>query len=371
MAYFADQKNRAPTEIILQSPHIHENAASGSVVGSLHTSDPDEGETFSYTLLNNAGERFGIIGSKIVVVDGSRLDYETAQSHKIMVLVTDSGGATYTQVLMIGVENVEEDGELPPENHAPGYLKLDGNTVVENAAGNTLVGVLSAFDPDGDAVTYELFDDAGGRFDLVGGKLVVAEGANLDYEADQTHAVTIRVTDVHGASAVQTVTINVQDVRGEVTAGSDGDDVLLGGAGKDKLSGGKGNDRLSGGDGNDVLSGGLGKDVLTGGKGKDAFVFSNAASKSNTDKITDFSVRDDTVHLNKTVFKGVGKKGVLAEKAFHMGAKAHDADDRIIYNAKNGKLYFDADGSGSKVKIEIAAIKKSLWSIGHDDFLII
>jgi Ca2+-binding RTX toxin-like protein len=473
--------NGTPTDIQLDSNFVVENSASGTLIGTLHASDPDAGETFVYTLLNNAGERFGLDGNKIVVVDGSRLDYEIAQAHAITVLVTDSHGATYTKTFTINVKDVKEDGEtpppppnqapvnlqlfgnvisenaatstaigylaatdqdgdaltytllnnaqerfalhdgilmvadgskldyeiaqshevvvrvsdvhggfmdktftinvkdveengeeIPPENHAPGYLKLDGNTVIENAESETVVGTLSAFDPDGDnALTYELLDDARGRFELFGNELVVTDSANLDYEAAPLHTATVRVTDSHGASTEQTFTINVKDVQGEVVEGSDDNDVLFGGVGKDKLSGGRGNDRLSGGDGNDVLSGDLGRDVLTGGKGKDAFVFAAKPVKGNADQVTDFSVRDDMVYLARAVFKGIGKKGVLTEKAFWIGAKAHDANDRVIYNTKNGKLYFDIDGTGSKAQVEIATLKKGLSSISHDDFLVI
>jgi serralysin len=50
--------------------------------------------------------------------------------------------------------------------------------------------------------------------------------------------------------------------------------------------------------------------------------------------------------------------------------KAHDANDRIIYDKKKGVLYYDQDGTGSKAAIEIATIKKGL-KITEKDFFII
>ena len=53
-------------------------------------------------------------------------------------------------------------------NEGPGAVSdanAGTNTVAENAANGTVVGVTaSATDPEGDAVTYSLVDNAGGRF---------------------------------------------------------------------------------------------------------------------------------------------------------------------------------------------------------------
>jgi Ca2+-binding RTX toxin-like protein len=193
----------------------------------------------------------------------------------------------------------------------------------------------------------------------------VAAGAKLDYEVDRSHTVKVQVTDSHGESLIKTFTIQIEDELDERAPGSDGNDTIYGGAGDDELSGlagadlltggagddtltgGAGNDRLFGGKGKDVVSGGIGADVLTGGAGKDIFVFDTAPGKPNIDRITDFSVRDDTIQLARSVFKAAGKKGALSEKAFWIGADAHDATDRILYNADNSKLFYDADGNGS------------------------
>ena len=69
----------------------------------------------------------------------------------------------------------------------------------ENAADGTVVGVVSATDPDaGDALTYALLDDAGGRFtiDPTSGAITVADGALLDFETADQHSVVVQVTDV-------------------------------------------------------------------------------------------------------------------------------------------------------------------------------
>jgi Ca2+-binding RTX toxin-like protein len=137
-------------------------------------------------------------------------------------------------------------------------------------------------------------------------------------------------------------------------------DTIYGGAGNDTLKGGAGNDILKGDAGNDTLYGGLGKDVLTGGAGKDTFVFDTKLGVSNIDKITDFSVRDDRIVLDDDIFKKVGKVGDLADAAFHIGTKAHDASDRIIYDNKTGKLWYDVDGNGSGKAVQFATLDQGL-----------
>ena len=113
-----------------------------------------------------------------------------------------------------------------PSNHAPGIGELSANAVFENAADGTVVGVVSATDPDaGDALTYALLDDAGGRFtiDPTSGAITVADGALLDFETADQHSVVVQVTDVGGLSATATFAIAVQ-------FDNSGDDILTGSA---------------------------------------------------------------------------------------------------------------------------------------------
>jgi serralysin len=136
-------------------------------------------------------------------------------------------------------------------------------------------------------------------------------------------------------------------------------------------------DSLFGEAGNDRLYGGLGNDRLTGGAGQDVFVFDSALGRTNTlnkrlnlDTLTDFSVADDTIHLAKSVFKGITKRGVLKKAAFYAGSAAHDADDRIVYNKKTGALFYDPDGNGGHAATQIAKLAPRLKINERDFFLI-
>ncbi len=120
--------------------------------------------------------------------------------------------------------------------------------------------------------------------------------------------------------------------------------MILGLHGWDKLYGGAGDDHIDGGSGHDKLWGHAGTDVLTGGTGQDVFVL-NASFVGTVDKITDFSSVYDTIHLENAIFTSL-PTGNLNASAFHIGAQAHDATDRIIYDAQTGTLFFDVDGIG-------------------------
>jgi len=102
--------NDAPTDLSLSAISIAENAATGTVVGTVTSTDPDAGDTKTYSLTDTAGGRFAINASTgvITVADGSLLNYEAAASHTLTVQVTDSGGQSYTEQFTINLTNVNE-----------------------------------------------------------------------------------------------------------------------------------------------------------------------------------------------------------------------------------------------------------------------
>lgn len=137
------------------------------------------------------------------------------------------------------------------------------------------------------------------------------------------------------------------------------------------LSGLGGKDTVSGGSGNDTLTGGDGKDNLKGGSGADAFVFDTPLSRSNADIITDFKHNSDLIALDDAIFAAIGATLDQAEFYSRAGAKsAHDADDRIIYDRKTGKLYYDDDGRGGHAAVHFATLNNKPV-LDHGDFAIV
>jgi Ca2+-binding RTX toxin-like protein len=151
--------------------------------------------------------------------------------------------------------------------------------------------------------------------------------------------------------------------------GTPGNDVLKGTNGLDGFYGMGGNDTIYGYGDRDALAGGAGNDKLYGGAGPDGFYFDTKLNaKTNVDRIMDFNPTDDAIGLSKSVFSKIAR-GPLKEAAFYTGKKAHDKDDRIIYDKKTGNLYYDPDGTGSKAQIKFAVVVNKA-ALGYDDFAI-
>src|SRR5205085_1577410 len=129
--------NEAPTDVALAGNTVAENSTAGTVVGSLTSTDPDAASTATYSLVDNAGGRFAISGTNLVVASG--LDYETNTSHPTRRSADHAGGLSYDKIFTIGVTNV---------NEAPTDIVLAGSTVAENSAAGTVVGALTSTDPD-------------------------------------------------------------------------------------------------------------------------------------------------------------------------------------------------------------------------------
>jgi Ca2+-binding RTX toxin-like protein len=147
--------------------------------------------------------------------------------------------------------------------------------------------------------------------------------------------------------------------------GDTGHDHIDGGSGSDQLSGGAGRDRLSGGSGHDRLTGGAGSDRLIGGAGQDSFRFDTKLGQSNIDRISDFSVGSDEFILSLDIFSKISQDPISGQHTiqadeFHLGATAHDASDRILYDPATGKVSYDADGAGGSQAIVFAMIGKNL-----------
>ena len=98
--------NEASTDVTLDNSTIDEGAAGGTVVGSLSATDPDTGDSFTYSLTDDAGGLFSIDGNELKVADGATLDFESAQYHDVTVQVTDAGGNNYSEVISLNVNDV-------------------------------------------------------------------------------------------------------------------------------------------------------------------------------------------------------------------------------------------------------------------------
>jgi hypothetical protein len=120
--------------------------------------------------------------------------------------------------VIVGLNLADEfDVTTPTDGNAT------ANTVAENAANGDLVGITaSATDGDGsnNTVTYNLTDNAGGRFTInsTTGVVSVADASLLNFETAQSHNITVRATSSDGSTSNQTFAITVTDVNEAPTA---------------------------------------------------------------------------------------------------------------------------------------------------------
>jgi Ca2+-binding RTX toxin-like protein len=309
----------------------------------------------------------GGAGRNVAVFSGARDEYEVTANGDGSLTVLDTVGQDGADILSGIRFGRFSNGIFALFNADPTDVVLSNRWVVENVAPSTVIGSLSAQDLDGDALAYTLLSNAGGMFALDGADLVLT-GA-LDHETRTQHSISVKVSDAHGGEAIQSFTIHVTNVvevvREPPPPPLPPSPTPLAVRGTSRA------DNLAGGAGNDTISGGQGRDVRTGGSGRDAFVFdTKPIARTNVDRIMDFSVTDDTIHLSKSIFSKITKKGVLAGTAFWTGDKAHDANDRIVYNKKTGGLSYDADGTGVGKAVQFAVLDKYLKLAAADFFVV-
>ena len=203
-----------PLGAMLSGNTVPENSPNGTVVGTVTGLDLDANAGLRYSFVEtpgnagSAGGRFAInaVTGTITVAASLLLDYESWHSHDVTVRTADAAGHAFDKTFSIGVTNVFE---------APSGVTLSASSVAENSATGTVVGTATGIDTDPHAqLSYALLNDAGGRFaiDAASGKITVANGALLDYEAAASHAITVRALDQEGHAFDKPFTIAVTDV---------------------------------------------------------------------------------------------------------------------------------------------------------------
>ena len=179
-------------------------------------------------------------------------------------------------------------------------------------------------------------------------------------------------------------THTISSIEGIVTSNRlelPGQDVIIGSASDNVFMTYHGDDKIEAGDGRDFILAGSGNDTVTGGNGTDYFIFGDKLDKkTNVDKVTDFKHKTDKIVLSKygyddlggkfSIFAKAGKAGDLKKSAFYEGKKAHDKDDRIIYDKKTGALYYDPDGTGKTAQVKFATLTNKPKGLTADDFYI-
>ncbi|QRM57315.1 VCBS domain-containing protein [Sinorhizobium sp. BG8] len=315
------------------------------------------------------GISFSIVGGTIVFSGAAAIASYEAAIEAVRFSSTSDQPSTADRVFSITVNDGEADSntanttvkvvsvnDAPTDIFAAGNQELSATDSGQNtkvANGSTLF-TLSAVDPDDTSgFSYQGNNTPNGF--SVSSSGVVKASSEHSYKDWKATDLSLTVTDSHGASHQETVTLILGDNNGADTinrssqsndqviygfggkdtlTGGSGDDWIHGGSGSDKLYGGLGDDTLIGGADDDTLYGGAGKNTLTGGTGKDTFVIDpSALNEVNlVDVITDYKSGEDTLDVSDLLNSLLGHDASLAEAQANIKATVSGGHTTISVN---------------------------------------
>lgn len=199
-----DEVINQPPVIQNQSFNTSEAIDDQTVIGTVQANDP-EGETLTFSISVNSASLFEINDSgELSLQTGQSLDFETAASHELTVVVSD-GNESVSALITVTV--IDQNENVTPT------ISDQTFEVAENISTTDEIGTVVAADSDGDAFTFSITEDADDLFEITdGGVISLQEDRSLDFENQTSHTITVQVSDgVLSASA--TITINVTDVQ--------------------------------------------------------------------------------------------------------------------------------------------------------------
>ncbi|ELR72035.1 cadherin domain secreted protein [Fulvivirga imtechensis AK7] len=179
------QVNDPPVDLSLSSNTVPENEPVSTLVGIFSTNDV--GDTHTYTIEGGADvTSFSIDGDELLT--NASFNFELKDSYEILVRTTDTGGGSFERTFQITILDVNE----PPTS-----ISLSNNTILEEEAAGTLVGLLLTTDEDiGDVHQYTIVGGDDASFSIQDNQLL--SNSPFDYDLRSSFNITIRSTDQGG-----------------------------------------------------------------------------------------------------------------------------------------------------------------------------
>ncbi|MEG2803482.1 autotransporter domain-containing protein [Stenotrophomonas sp.] len=242
--------NSPPTDITLSSNTVAQSGAPNQAVGSLGSTDPDIGSTFTYALVAGPGDTdnagFTIVGTTLRATNPSAL---AAGARSVRVRTTDEGGATYDRAFVLNViddlapsvSSITVSGSPAATASSVTYVATFSESVTNVTASSfalttvngSAAGTLASVSGAGavySIVVNGISGNGGLRLDLASGSGItdLAGNGNLPaYTAGAVHTVAIPVAP--GAPTIGAATPGVGQVSVAFTApGSDGGSPITG-----------------------------------------------------------------------------------------------------------------------------------------------
>jgi len=294
--------------------------AGNDTLRGLHGNDTLDGGTGNDSLDGGAGNDNYLVTAGDLLTDAGGID--TVHSDGNWAL-----GAGFENLTLLGTGNWQgqgnNDANLIVGNSGANYINSRaGNDTILGGAGNDSIDIST-----GSTSTYgNKLIDGGDGFDAI----------DIDGYARSAIIVNLALGTMSGGGDAGAGSATLVSIEKVVAGGFN-----------DRITGDGVSNIIDGRLGNDTIDGFGGNDTIWGGGGADAFVFTHGG-QSHAPRILDFASNTDSLHLDGGIFNQLGASGRFAagDVRFFAGAAAHDADDRIIFNASTGQLFYDADGNG-------------------------
>lgn len=184
---------------------VDENLAPGGLIGEIVAEDAEQ-TVLTYAI--EAGDDASLFDvddeGNLTLAADQNLDYESATSHQITVVVGDGSVSVKGDVTI----NVNDINEAP-------QLLTDVSTiqVVESIDDTAVIVDLDATDPEDDKFFFALQEDLSGLFQLnEEGVLGLSKGQTLNFDDQPSHTLTISITDTAENQTTVQFTITVLEV---------------------------------------------------------------------------------------------------------------------------------------------------------------
>ena len=193
---------------------IAENPINGTITGTVVASDPDAGQSLTYSILSgNTNLAFSINSSTgvLTVSNSTALNFEVFPSFALVVKVQDNGTGNLSSQAIITVTLININ-ETPVINN-------QSFSIAENSVSGTIVGTVIASDPDaGQTLTYSILSgntSVAFTINSATGVLSVSNSSALNFEAITTYTLIVNVQDngTGNLSSQASITLNILNLN--------------------------------------------------------------------------------------------------------------------------------------------------------------
>lgn len=189
---------------------IAEDAPVGTTVGTPVASDPETGESLTWSIVSgNTGNAFAISASTGEITVNGDLDFEVLASYALVIEVEDNQMLTDQATINISVSDIEP------------MVSNQNLAVDENASNGESVGTVALDPGDQNSVTFSITDgNLEGAFAINSstGEITVANTPVIDFEQRPSFDLTVEVTDDGGTTTdTAIVTVDINDVSPSIS----------------------------------------------------------------------------------------------------------------------------------------------------------